>query len=213
MNQKLLFLCGMISPLLFVFMTILGAALWPGYNHISDTVSELFSPTAPNKPLLDVFHIMTAVLSTLFGIGVLRLVCNSEYRNLVGMVGAGLLFSNGIINIATATIFPQDAWGSAATFSGEAHKILVAVLVLFSIFYTLLLGIWFQKENIFSGFMIYSFITVGLMLVAGIYAFIKLGSPVMGLTERIAIIITLQWMFVLAFKMFIRQTPKNTDEV
>ena len=206
MSQRLLFLCGIISPLLFIFMTILGAALWPDYSHTSDTISELFSPTSPNKAFLDVFHISYAVLSTLFGAGVLMFVYNSEHRNLIGLIGALLLFSNGIINVTTATIFPQDAWGALPTFAGNAHKILVAVLVLFSLIYTSLIGIWLQKAKIFSQFMPYSFITVGLMLASGFYAFTKLGSPIMGLTERIAILITLQWIFVLAFKLFTRQT-------
>jgi hypothetical protein len=49
MNRRLLFLCGMLAPCWFVFMTILGGAIRPGYSHLSDTVSELFAPGSPNK--------------------------------------------------------------------------------------------------------------------------------------------------------------------
>jgi len=66
MHQRYLYLCGVLAPLLFVFMTILGGALRPGYSHLAHTVSELFSPGAPNKLLLDPFFITYTLLMILF---------------------------------------------------------------------------------------------------------------------------------------------------
>lgn len=56
MKQRLLFMCGVIAPVLFVFMAIWGGALRPGYSQLSDTVSELMSPGSPNKLLLDTLY-------------------------------------------------------------------------------------------------------------------------------------------------------------
>jgi hypothetical membrane protein len=204
MNQKLLSLCGVISPVLFVFLTILGGALRPGYSHISDTVSELFSPGAPNKLLLDILHTTTAVLTTLFGVGVLQLVRESQHSEAIGLIGAGMILAMGLVNVATATVFPQDAWGSPPTFPGEMHKILAGVLAILSILSTLLVGIWLNRTDLFPGFGTYSFVTVGVMVLSGGFAVAKLGSPIMGLTERITILASLQWTFILAFKMFSR---------
>jgi len=201
MNQKIFFLCGIISPLLFVFLTILGGALRPGYSHISDTVSELFSPGAPNKPLLDTLHTTTAVLTTLFGVGVLQLVRESQLSEPIGLIGAGMIIAIGVVNVATATVFPQDAWGSPPTFPGEMHKILAGVLALLSILSTLLIGIWLTRSDLFPGFGTYSFITVGIIVISGGFAVAKLGSPIMGITERITILAGLQWTFILALKM------------
>jgi hypothetical protein len=47
---RLLYLCGMIAPLLFTFTAILGASLRPGYSRMLDTISELFSPGSPPQP-------------------------------------------------------------------------------------------------------------------------------------------------------------------
>jgi len=204
MNQKLLSLCGVISPVLFVFLTILGGALRPGYSHISDTVSELFSPGAPNKLLLDILHTTTAVLTTLFGVGVLQLVRESQHSEAIGLIGAGMILAMGLVNVATATVFPQDAWGSPPTFPGEMHKTLAGVLAILSILSTLLVGIWLNRTDLFPGFGTYSFVTVGVMVLSGGFAVAKLGSPIMGLTERITILASLQWTFILAFKMFSR---------
>ena len=79
-------MCGVIAPVLFVFMTILGSAKRPGYSHISDTVSELFSPGSPNKILLDTLHTIYALLLTLFGIGVLQLVRGKKQSKPIGIV-------------------------------------------------------------------------------------------------------------------------------
>jgi hypothetical protein len=204
MTQKIFSLCGLISPVLFVFMTILGGVLRPGYSHIADTVSELFSPGAPNKPLLDTLHTTTALLGVFFGIGVFGLVRESHDSELVGLIGAGLIITLGVVNIATATVFPQDAWGSTPTFPGELHKILAGVLALLSILSTLLIGIWLTRSGIFPGFGTYSFITVGILVISGGFAVAKLGTPIMGITERITILVGLLWTFLLAMKMFSR---------
>jgi hypothetical protein len=82
------------------------------------------------------------------------------------------------------------------------HKILAGVLALLSIVSTLLVGIWLHQADVFAGFGVYSFITVGLVLSGG-FAVTQLGSPIMGLTERITILVGSQWTFVLALRMFL----------
>jgi hypothetical protein len=192
----------MISPTLFIFLTIIGGALRPGYSHVSDTISELFSPGSPNKLLLDILHTTTAILSTAFGAGVLNYVRFSEKSSLFGIIAAGMIIVMGLVNILTATLFPQDAWNTNPTFQGEMHKILAGVLALLSILSTLMFGVWFQQAGVFPYFGMYSFVTVTLLIISGGFAVIKLGSPIMGLTERITILLGLQWTFVLALKLF-----------
>ena len=202
MSQKLFYLCGMISPVLFIFLTIIGGALRPGYSHVSDTISELFSPGSPNKRLLDTLHTTTAMLTTVFGVGVLKYVRFSGNSSPIGIIAAGMIIVMGLVNILTATLFPQDAWNINPTFQGEMHKILAGFLALLSIVSTLMFGIWFQQAGVFSYFGVYSFVTVALLIITGGFAVIKLGSPIMGLTERITILVGLQWTFVLALKLF-----------
>lgn len=205
MDQKILFLCGMLSPVLYIFMTILGGALRPGYSHISDTVSELFSPGSPNKLLLDILSTTTALLTILFGIGVLQFVRGSGHSEPIGIIGAGMIITMGVVNVATATVFPQDAWGSPSTFPGEMHKILVlGVLAPLALLSTLLMGIWLKRADVFPRFGTYSFITCGAIVLSGGLAGATLGTRIMGLTERIAVLAGSQWTFIFALKMFSR---------
>ena len=202
MNQKLLALCGMVSPVLFVFTIILGGALRPGYSHISHTVSELFSPGSPNKRLLDALHTTCAVLTTVFGLGVLQFVRQSPHGDRIGLVGAGLIIATGLVNVATATVFPQDAWGAPPTSAGQMHKILAGVLAFLSILSTLLMGIWVNRAGLFPGFGTYSFVTVAVLVLSGGFAVTKMGTPIMGLTERITIFAGLPWTFLVAWNIF-----------
>jgi hypothetical protein len=122
----------MLIPVTYILMYVLGGALRPGYNHISDSVSELLSPGAPNKSLLSAIQIVYALLHVLFGIGVLQFVQASEHSALIGIIGAGLIVAVGVATVGTA-IFPQDATGTPPTLPGQLHKILVfGALVPFS---------------------------------------------------------------------------------
>lgn len=205
MNHKLLYLCGVFSAVVFISATILGGAIRPGYSHINDTISELFSPGSPNKPLLDTLdtlHTLSAILGALFGLGLLLFVRGSGHSEMVGIIGAVLIIATGLVNIATATVFPQDAFASPATFPGEMHKILAGVLALLSMSSTLLLGIWLNRSGTFPGFGTYSFITFAVVLLTGGFAVAKLGTPIMGLTERITIAAGMQWSIMLSLSMY-----------
>ena len=70
--NKVFAICGIIAPILYLLMVIIGGALSPGYNHITETVSELLVAGAPNRPLLATLMIISSVLGILFPIGLHR---------------------------------------------------------------------------------------------------------------------------------------------
>jgi hypothetical membrane protein len=198
MTQRFLSLCGVAAPVLFVFVTILGGALRPGYSHVSDTISELFSPGSPNKGLLDPLHAAFALLLVLFGIGVLQFVRANEGPRRIGIAGASLLIASGLLSVTIATVFPQDAWGSTPTFPGEMHKILSGILSLLSLVGMVLMGTWFHRAGLFPGFRTYTVVSVAVVIVTAGLFMASVDGPLMGLAERITGLAGLQWTFVLA---------------
>jgi hypothetical protein len=203
MNWKFLFVCGILIPMIYIFMYLLGGVLRPGYSHISNSVSELLAPSAPNKSLLSVIQITYALLHVLFGVGVFQFVQTSGENALIGRIGAWMIITLGLVTIGTA-IFPQDATGTPVTIPGQVHKILVfGGLIPLSILSTLLIGLWLRRVEIFPGFDIYSFITVGAIVIMGGVGGATVGSPFAGLVERIAAIVTQQWLFMLALKLLL----------
>ena len=206
MNRRLLFICGMVAPWWFVFTTILGGAIRPGYSHITDTISELFATGSPNKSFLDILHTIFAVLLILFGIGLFQAFQRTNPLKRIGQAGASIFILMGCVSVTTATIFPQDPWGATATFTGEMPKLLSGVVGLLSMFSMLLIGIWFVRTKTSPAFGVYSFVTIGLVVIsASLYA-TSIGGPMMGLAERISALVGFQWTFTLAYCMFSRES-------
>jgi hypothetical protein len=198
MNRRIFYLFGLFAPFLFVFTAILGGALRPGYSHITDTVSELFSPGSPNRFLLIILHTTFAVLLTLFGVGLLRFVQDTGKFKTIGSTASLDFILVGILNILTATIFPQDAWGSTPTFYGEMHIIISGVLSVLSILYMILFGVWFHRTRIATFFLPYSIAIVTVVILAAGWFMASFGSPIMGISERAAILVGFQWTVILA---------------
>ena len=201
-NHRILSFCGVLAPIVFIFTTLLGGALRPGYSLLTETISELFSPGSPNKPLLDSLHTTYALLFTLFGFGVLRFVQRVGKALRTGRTGAVLLIAAGLLSVTTATIFPQDPWGTPPTVPGRLHMQVSGTLALLTVASMVLLGIWFNQVGLFSGFRTYSFITAGASLLgAGLFVALMDG-PWMGLGERVAALIGFQWTVTLAWWIF-----------
>jgi hypothetical protein len=211
MNRRIFYLLGLFAPLLFVFTAILGGALRPGYSHMTDTVSELFSPGSPNRLLLTILYILFAVSLSLFGFGLHQFVQNSGKHKRIGVWAAYIFILVGVLNILTATVFPQDPWGSPPTYPGEMHKIVSGIISLISILYILLFGIWFHRAGIAKIFLVYSIATiVGAILSGGWFA-ASVGSPIMGITERVAILVGFQWTFLLSI-LVIKSDKKSASQ-
>lgn len=198
MNRRVFYLLGLLAPLLFVFTALLGGALRPGYSHIADTVSELFSPGSPNRLLLTVLLTLYAISFSLFGFGLLRFVQNKGECKRIGIVAACAFICVGLLSILTATVFPQDAWGSTPTFAGKMHMIISGVIALPSVLYMLLFGVWFHHTGIATFFRTYSIATVVAVVPATAWFVVSTGGPLMGIAERAAILVGFQWTFVLA---------------
>jgi hypothetical protein len=200
-SSKIALYSGLLIPFSYVFLYVLGGALRAGYSHISHSVSELLSPDAPNKPLLASIQVFYALLHVTFGLGMLQVVTQSVSTAAWGPIGAWAIVGIGVATVGTA-IFPQDAEGTPATTPGTIHKTLVfAVLIPASILSTLGLALWSRETGLLPGFDVYSYVTIGAIVVSGGVGGAAVKTRWAGLSERVAALITHQWLFVLAFRL------------
>jgi hypothetical protein len=202
-TQDALLACGLLIPVSYILLYLVGGAPRPGYSHVSDSVSELLTAGAPNKPLLLAIQLVYAGLHILFGIGVLGVVGESTGNQLVGDAGAWMIILLGAATLGTA-IFPQDAEGAPPTTPGRIHVILVfGGLVPLSILSTGLIGYWSGGAGLPSWFDVYSYVTVGAIVVMGAVGGAAAGTQYAGLSERVAALTTHQWLFVLALVLLL----------
>ena len=87
MITRALLFCGLLIGPSYIALYVLGGALRPGYSHVSNSVSKLLSPGAPNKPGLVVIQMIYAVLHVLFGLGLLEVV-RHNCGAVIGVIGA-----------------------------------------------------------------------------------------------------------------------------
>lgn len=203
LDSPVFYLSGMAIPICYIFMYLLGGTLRPGYSHIAHSVSELLSPGAPNRPLLMSVQTLYAFLHILFGLAVLFFIKGvTESQDMVkgqgiGLAGAWMIIGLGVVTLGTV-FFPQDAEGNLPTRAGQIHKILVfGGLIPLSVLSTLFIGLWFRQTALIPGFDVYSFITVGAVVVMGGLGGATVETRFAGLVERLAAIVTQQWLFVL----------------
>ena len=197
MKRRICTFCGVVAPLVFVFMAFLGAAMRPGYSHMADTVSELLSPGSPNRLLLSVLLAIYSILTTLFGVGMLLFVRMSAKSTRLGSIGAGMFILAGVVDVAIATVFPQDPWGSAPTLAGQMHLLLGGIIGALQIASVFIFGIWFSHTQVSRGLGAYSFATSVVVIAALAYFLEMVGSPLMGFAERVLILVGLVWTFVI----------------
>jgi hypothetical protein len=210
MRNKIFMLCGMLAPVVYVIAVIMGGILRPGYNHRSQFVSELIEAGAPNKSLLNPLFALYNLLTIAFGIGLFtRFRAISKNKGKVsGSLGALMLVAEGIFGFLTV-FFPQDPQGAPVTSTGKIHIALAGLSSMTTIITIFLMGFWFRTIHSFRGYSIYSFISGIIVFISGgLAAFTGATlSPILGLMELITIGGFLQWLFVIALKLFSAQAP------
>ena len=198
-NQKLYAICGMISPVLFNMIWILGGILQPGYDHIRDDVSSLMALGAPNKLLFDIMNITEFILMIIFLIGLVLVI-----KELKGAIlGPVLLLSGNILGLIVPIFFPLNYGGEPTGITGTMHLIIVMLTGFIALGGMIAMWRGLRKVYEWKGYDVYSLITFILTLIFTMILVITAGSEIMGLTERLVIIVNGQYLFVLALKTFL----------
>jgi hypothetical membrane protein len=197
MMKKALYLIGIFTPLLYIFTVILGGALWPGYSHATQAISELSMETAPNRSLMDLLFSVYGWLLLVFGIGFI-------YR--WGKAGSRQLTAGGVTLVLCALsgllmgTFRQDPIGAPLTFSGLMHLVLAGVASLGTIFAIFLASFGFRKLDYAAGLSKFSLVMGILVLISG--GLTAAGTTqfpaIFGILERITIGSFMLWLLVLS---------------
>lgn len=212
MRYRLLMLCGILAPVVYVSAVILGGILSPDYSHKSQAVSELIEAGAPNKDLLNPLFAAYNLLTGVFGLGLFMVVRTSSQTEgrLSGSLGALALVFEAIVGFATI-FFPQDPRGAAPTLTGATHIALAGLSSLATAVTILLMGLWFRKVPGLHSYGTYSFITVAIIFVTGGLAAwaVPTNNPFAGVFERLVIGAFLQWLVVIGLRMYSKKVARS----
>ena len=196
---QILAIFGMVSPIVYTVMWILGGILRPDYNHVRDDISSLFAVGAPKKRLFNSFIIASSLLLFVFYLGIHWGINNGQGS----IIGPALFVASGFLGVLVALFFPLDTGGEIITFRGKMHLVLVMASGILTI--VGMIALWLQLESVeaWSLFANYSLISaivsIVLMVISGI--FIK--SRFRGLLERFAVTPFQVFYFALALMVFL----------
>jgi hypothetical protein len=151
---------------------------------------------APAEPLVDPLFLLYDVLMLAFGVGVWRAARGSRLLRTCAI----LLMARGAPGFTGPTLFPMHQRGADSGPSDLPHSALTAALVLL-----MLATITFSAFALGRRFRVYSFVTLGVMIVFGsisgaygVRIAAHLPTPGCGIIERIIVYSTLLWVAVLA---------------
>ncbi len=196
---QVLAVCGMLSPIVYTVMWVLGGILQPDYSHIRDDVSSLFAVGAPNKRLMQSFIIASSVLLFVFYVG-LHEGINDGGGSIVGPV---LFLASSVLGMLVAFFFPLDAGGAIRTLRGKMHLILVVGMGLLTI--AGMVALWFRLRLAegWSAFATYSLVSAVVSLILVMISGIFINSKYRGLLERFGVYPFQLYYFVLSLMVFL----------
>lgn len=197
---KILFICGIISSLLYIGADIFAASIYSGYNYTSQQVSELSAIGAPTRYFWIIMSSFWAPLVLVFAFGVLL---ESRKKRSLRITGI-LLIIFAIIGYLWLFVAPMNLRGTIKVINNSLTDVLHIVFAVIQVL-VMVLFISFGSGNFGRVFRVYSVATIIVMLACGVIVSTQtpaiaagLPTPWMGLVERVSVYSPILWILVLA---------------
>jgi hypothetical protein len=196
---QILGICGMLSPIVYTAMWILGGIILSDYSHIRDDISSLFAVDAPNQRLFQSFIIISSVLLFIFYLGLHEAIPNGPGS----IIGPLLFLASSVLGILVATLFPLDAGGEFITLRGKMHLVLVAAMGILTI--AGMVALWVRLVSVegwsvFAWYSLFSaIVSIILMGMATIFA----KGNYRGLVERLGVTPFQLFYFFISLMVFL----------
>ena len=195
--QKPLLICGILSTVWYVGITIFVPGLYEGYNSLTLTISELSAIGAPTRIIWVLLALMYPMLLLFFGWGVL--ISDTGTRRL--RIAGSIIIAYAVFNFYWPPMHQREVIAAGgATLTDSLH---IAWAVMTLVFNILLMAFGFAEFK--KGFRIYTIATWTVFLVFGILTFLEspnieanLPTPHIGLWERINMGAFMLWIIVFA---------------
>jgi len=207
MVRKVLLVCGILAPLLYIVANdVIAATLYPGYSRISRPVSELSATYAPTKPILVPLLVVFELLMIAFWIGVWQ----SAQNNRALRITSSIMMGFAILGLLA---FPFPMSTNEVLGANTIHTIIWGVITPL----LMLAGIGVSAAAFGKKFRLYAILTLVALFAVSILngieaAQVNAGQTVLwfGITERALIAPWLLWVAVLAITL-LRRAHTDTE--
>lgn len=199
---RFLALCGVIAPILFTILVLVGGFFYPGYSHATHAISELGGVTARYPLIQNINFFLVGILIMAFSVGLHRCIGGGRGSKL----GPILFGTFGLITTVAQPFLPLDPGGEFVTLTGTLHNVTGLGSFLFAV-----AGIFVTSRRLkqdpswqsYRNFSVISSIVALISLVAWIVIAKGAGiGAVNGVLQRIFVGIVFLWIEVIAIRLF-----------
>lgn len=189
-----------ILGMIFYFLhVIIGTTLYPGYNWLTQAVSDLTADSAPSRDvalrLTSVYAIFTVVATLMFVVFIIGKVSKGFRLGIYLFAGMQMTSAIGY------ALFPLSESGLSNSFQDVMHMVVTLIVVLLSIAAMILMGSSAIKNKQHHTFGIVTFVFLGLMLLGSILTGV-VPQSYFGVAERISVNAVVVYSAVLSIFIF-----------
>jgi lysylphosphatidylglycerol synthetase-like protein (DUF2156 family) len=200
---QIIAISGAVSALIYMAHVVLGGILWPEYNHVTQTISELTADGAPNASFLRILTTIYGILAIVFSVS-LYFFSREKGFSKAAKTGAILLIIMEVVSLVGYGLFPLSEGGTEMDPQNIGHLIVTGIVVLCTVTCGFFIGLGLRKTAL-KRTGIFVFVCAIIMVLAGGFTPAAMANnlPVAGLVERINIFTLQLWIFVLSLRIFV----------
>ncbi len=205
-------LSGAAAAIVYTLHVFIGGALWDGYSHVRQTISELTGNGAPNAGMLKIFTIIYSILALVFSISVYMLFWKYNVHKWA-LTGSVLLILMETTSLIGYNLFPLEDGGAVLSIGNFMHLAVTAIVALSAIGAIFLISFGLLKTPYFRTMGMLSLISAVILTGSGVATPIVLSNEwgIAGLVERINLFTLQVWFFSLSLYLFNVQLPQKTN--
>lgn len=211
MKKKLinyLGLLGIISFLSYAAAVIFSPLAYPGYNWLSQAVSDLSAADAPSLGLWNQLSSLYNVCEVLCAVIVCIGIQKSESKLL--RIGVYLFAIMEFVSAVGYRMFPLSTSGYAGSFQDVMHMIVTVIVVLLSVVSLLLIIIAGFKKRKYLSYAICALVALTMMLVGALGMKI-VPSSYFGVVERFSVFAATGFNAALGIHLFFSKEGAQED--
>jgi hypothetical membrane protein len=197
-TQKLMIFTGIIGPIVYAMIVILLGLFEPGYNHITQSMSELGAVGAKNAVIMNTIGFpLLGVLLICFTIGLHYKLPKGRFK----IIGPCFMIISNISLILTG-VFPCDPGCTDITIVGISHSIFATLAAILMMVSPITLSPRIYKDPVWSRYIWFFWAITIMTSIFSLFYIFPTFENYTGLLQRISMGIPLFWIELTAIKLF-----------
>lgn len=202
--NQMIIIIGIIAIVSYFLHVILGSMNYPGYNPLSQAVSDLTSDESPSKDIARLFSSLYGIFSSLLSILLIIIYQKEKNRRLkYGIILLSIMYITSAIGYAFFPLSSQDM----GEFQNVMHLVITMIVVLLTIAGMIFLMIAFYKMQLKMFFLLT--VTAFILLLFGAVLTGIIPKEYFGVAERFSVYTVVLYVGVITYFNLVYQQMKK----